>query len=413
MGNMIDGANWMIEKMPVSEAWAVLLAAGSGTRMVAVCGKAKQFLEWRGEPLYMASARTVAACPWVRGLVFVFPENHLEVEKQRLEAVAGSLGLPWRCVAGGWRRQDSVRNALQALPETCETVLVHDTARPFVTADLVVRVLTGLAATPGVVPGMPVTDTVKLVERGIVRETLPREALYAVQTPQGFRTASLRAAHERAEAEGWDVTDDAALLERCNVPVAVVLGEAANRKITNPEDMDMLGARTETRVGYGYDVHRYVALDTPNARPLRLGGVTIEGVHGHPGMAVQAHSDGDVLLHALMDALLGCIGGGDIGQIFPDADPALSGVSSAVLLDDVLTRCRTAGFTPAHMDLTIVAQKPKISPKRDEIRANVARLIGLPLERVNLKATTEEGLGFTGAVLGLKAVAVVTGTIKG
>lgn len=406
---MGEGLGGLKAELGTPETWGVVLAAGSGTRMSSVCGEAKQFLCWRGEPLYMACARTFAACVGVRGLVFVFPEHRVDAERQHLESVGGSLGLPWRCVAGGERRQDSVRNALAALPVSCKNVLVHDSARPFVSAALTRRVLLALNHAQGVIPGVAVTDTIKRVENGLVTQTLPREALCAVQTPQGFSFAALQAAHQRAEAESWNVTDDAALLERCGLTVAVVEGELTNCKITNPEDLDMLHVKqTETRVGYGYDVHRYVAPESSMARPLKIGGVLMDG-----NMAVQAHSDGDVLLHALMDALLGCIGGGDIGQLFPDNNSAFSGVNSAVLLDEVLSRCREAGFTPTFMDLTVIAQKPKIGPKSHEICANVARLAGLPRSRVNVKATTEEGLGFTGAVQGLKAVAVVTGTYQG
>lgn len=388
------------------QAWGLLLAAGSGSRMAGACDGPKQFLEWRGEPLYMASARTFARCPVVHGLVFVFPPEELERETARVAALAGGLGLPWSCVAGGAARQDSVRLGLLALPEACDAVLVHDTARPFVTAALLRRVAEGLGASAGVVPALPVTDTIKVVSGERVVQTLNRTELVAVQTPQGFCPKELQKAHDRALAEGWSVTDDASLLERCGAPVSVVTGEPGNTKITNPEDLAMLekgGHAMEPRVGYGYDVHKIIPADSVHARPLKLGGVTMDG-----GVAVQAHSDGDVLLHALMDAILGCFGGGDIGQLFPDSDPTFAGVNSAVLLDEVKSRAMAAGLCLRHVDLTIVAQKPKIAPRREEIRANVARLLGLEVESVNVKATTEEGLGFTGEGRGIKAVAVVT-----
>lgn len=409
----------MIEK---NEAWAVVLAAGNSTRLrEAGDGLAKQFLNWKGEPLYMASARTFASCAALNGLVFVFPVEQLAAEQARLETTGGSLGLPWRCVSGGARRQDSVRQALDALPASCTRVLVHDAARPFASASLAVRVLTALDHAEGVIPGVLVTDTIKRVEplpangTAVAQErvcaTPARESLRAVQTPQGFVLATLQAAHKHAEGAGWDVTDDAALLERLGRTVLVVEGERSNVKITNPEDLTMLQETTvQTRVGYGYDVHRFVDPDAPHARPLKLGGVDIDC--GRTPMAVQAHSDGDVLLHALMDAILGCFGGGDIGALFPDNDPALDGVSSAVLLDEVLTLSRKSGFTVGSVDMTVIAQKPKVSPHREAIRANVARLMGLPRGAVNMKGTTEEGLGFTGALEGLKAVVVVTGVYK-
>jgi len=406
-------------------AWAIVLAAGSGTRLAAAgLTTAKQFIEHRGAPLYWRSARTFASVARVRGLVFVFPQDRLEAERERLAMLdAGrALGVPWRAVAGGALRQNSVAAGLAALPRECDAVLVHDAARPFATAALSNAVLDALAAgAPGVVPGITVTDTIKQTRNGVVTHTPDRSGLVAVQTPQGFALAPLRDAHERARAEGWTVTDDAALLERCGLAVRVVAGEPANAKITTPEDLAMLddadtarapwdARREQTRLvpctGWGYDVHRYVQKDSSGApgRPMKLGGVPIPG-----GPEVVAHSDGDVLLHALTDALLGCIGGGDIGQHFPDTDAALDNANSAVLLDEVLGLTRSAGLEITNVDLTVIAQVPKLAPWREQIRRNVCRLLALDAMAVNVKATTEEKLGFTGEKKGLKAVATVTG----
>ena len=226
-----------------------------------------------------------------------------------------------------------------------------------------------------------------------------------VQTPQGFALPPLLAAHHAARQEsaaGRAATDDAALMEANGHPVLVVPGEAANIKITHPEDLALLEERSPVmpvpRVGMGYDVHRY-----GSGRPMKLGGIIIPNAP-----EVIAHSDGDVLLHALMDALLGCAALGDIGRLFPDADARFDNISSAVLLDDVLERFRDAGLTLCHVDLTVVAQTPKLAPHREEIRKNVARLLGLGTDSVNIKATTEEKLGFTGACEGIKAYAVAT-----
>ncbi|MBZ2171640.1 2-C-methyl-D-erythritol 4-phosphate cytidylyltransferase [Nitratidesulfovibrio sp. SRB-5] len=406
-------------------AWAIVLAAGSGTRLAAAgLSTAKQFIQHRGAPLYWRSARTFAAVARVRGLVFVFPQDRLEAERERLTALdAGrALGVPWRAVAGGALRQDSVAAGLAALPHECDAVLVHDAARPFATAALCNAVLDALAAgAPGVVPGVAVTDTIKQTANGVVAHTPDRSGLVAVQTPQGFALAALRQAHERARAEGWTVTDDAALLERCDVAVHVVPGEVANAKITTPEDLAMLDDADTARTpwdarngqmrlipctGWGYDVHRYVRKEEAGRppRPMKLGGVLIPG-----GPEVVAHSDGDVLLHALTDALLGCIGGGDIGQHFPDTDAALDNANSAVLLDEVLGLTRAAGLEITNVDLTIIAQVPRLAPWREHIRRNVCRLLALDEAMVNVKATTEEKLGFTGEKKGLKAVAAVTG----
>ena len=409
-------------------AWAIVLAAGSGTRLAAAgLSTAKQFIPHRGAPLYWRSARTFASVARVRGLVFVFPQDRLEAERERLAVLdAGrALGVPWRAVAGGALRQDSVAAGLAALPRECDAVLVHDAARPFATAALSNAVLDALATgAPGVVPGIPVTDTIKQTDNGVVTHTPDRSGLVAVQTPQGFALAALRDAHERARVAGWSVTDDAALLERCRLPVRVVAGEAANAKITTPEDLAMLDAadtahapwdarKGQARLipctGWGYDVHRYVQKESASQpgrppRPMKLGGVLIPG-----GPEVVAHSDGDVLLHALTDALLGCIGGGDIGQHFPDTDAALDNANSAVLLDEVLGLTRAAGLEITNVDLTVIAQVPKLAPWREQIRRNVCRLLALDETMVNVKATTEEKLGFTGEKKGMKAVAAVTG----
>lgn len=385
--------------------WAVVLAAGFGTRMVAATGRPKQFLEYDGAPLYWRSALTFSRVSRVSGLVFVFPAHCLEEEKQRLcQLDAGStLGLPWLAVAGGELRQDSVNNALAVLPPPCRHVLVHDAARPFASTALINRVCDALSkGAPGVIPGVAVNDTIKIVTGGTVAQTLDRSTLSAVQTPQGFALTPLREAHTRAKAEGWTVTDDAALLERCGTPVRVVEGEAANAKLTTPEDLRMLESPQNFPLpcsGFGYDVHRFGP-----GRPLKLGGVLMPG-----SMEVVAHSDGDVLLHALMDAILGCACAGDIGQHFPDTSAVFDNADSAVLLDDVLRITAEAGVRLVQVDLTIITQKPKISPQRGSIQTNVARLLSLPQNRVNVKATTEEGLGFTGAGQGIKAVAMVTG----
>lgn len=391
---------------PSSGIWALLLAAGSGTRLSACSGGSpKQFLDYKGAPLYWQSALTMGHCARVGGIVFVFPADRLDAETARLRRLDAdhALGLPWAAAAGGDRRQDSVRLGLAALPVHCSGVLVHDAARPFASASLLARLCRALeqGSAPGVIPAVPVTDTIKMVEENMVRHTPPRDALRAVQTPQAFRREVLLQCHARAQAEAWTVTDDAALLERCGHAVAVVEGEAGNIKITVPEDLRMLeilSTPPQPCTGFGYDVHRFGP-----GRPLKLGGVLIPG-----DWQVQAHSDGDVLLHALMDAILGCAGADDIGRHFPDSDTAFQNADSAVLLDDVLRLAHEAGLRLTHADVTVVAQKPKIAPHRKAIQANLASLLGLPLCGVNVKATTEEGLGFTGSGQGIKAMAVVT-----
>lgn len=403
-----------------TDAWAVILAAGSGTRLAQALTEAggpqrKQYLALDGAPLFWKSACTFARIQAVQGLIFVFPPQDLERMSQAVAELyhRDPLGLPWLACAGGERRQDSVRLGLAALPKPCGSVLVHDAARPFASAALARRVLAALSdELPAAIPGLAVTDTIKRVSANdIVVDTPERASLRAVQTPQGFRLAPLLAAHARAEAEGWEVTDDAALMERAGHRVVVVQGEEANVKITTPADLPLLQPREAAapRTGWGYDVHRYLAQDEDSpkvlakARPMMLGGVAIAGAP-----QVLAHSDGDVLLHALTDALLGIACAGDIGQLFPDTDAAFENMPSAIFVTEALKRVRLAGFRPVHADLTVIAQTPKLAPHKARIAAQVAQLLELPVDAVNVKATTEEGLGFTGEKRGLKAVAVVT-----
>ena len=334
-----------------------------------------------------------------------------EAASQEIERLAKeeSFPLPCRVAVGGSERQYSVNNALLALPPECDFVLVHDAARPFMTAQLASEVLDALSkGYLAVIPGLSLVDTVKQVDdSGLVLGTLDRNTLRAVQTPQGFSRKTLAQAHAIAHAEKFLVTDDAALMERIGIPVFVTAGDAANRKITTPADLKLLEDRKEgnpmqavlPRTGFGYDVHAY-----GGSRPLILGGVPIPA-----DVMVSAHSDGDVLLHALIDAILGCLGRGDIGTLFPDSDPALDGIESGILLSETLRLAFQDGLHLVHVDLTIVAQTPKISPYRERIAANVARLLSLAPSAVNVKATTEEKLGFTGEKKGLKAYAVVTG----
>ena len=390
---------------PASKPWALILAAGQGSRLSAVLdGAAKQFLHWRGAPLFWHSARAMSRSATVAGVVFVFPERDMGAAQDMLANLQhrDDLGLPWLVATGGALRQDSVRLGLSVLPAQARSVLIHDAARPFLRPELVRRVCAALAGgAVGVIPAIPVTDTIKMVADGRVTDTLPRADLVAVQTPQGFALDELRAAHAYALRAGLTVTDDAALLEALGHEVCVIPGEANNVKITRPEDLVFLHAAVperETCTGMGYDVHRF-----GQGRPMKLGGVLIPHAP-----QVLAHSDGDVLLHALIDAILGCACLDDIGAHFPDNDPRFEGISSAVLLHEALDLTREAGVTPRHVDLTLVAQTPRITPWRGEIRKNVARLLGLPLDAVNLKATTEEHLGFTGRAEGIKAYAVVT-----
>ena len=390
--------------------WAIIAAAGSGSRLKkAGIDRPKQFLELYGVPLYWHSVRTFAHVAGISGIVLAFPPDVIDSAAEETErlARAESFPLPCRFAAGGDTRQESVRNALASLPVECSHVLIHDAARPFMSARLAATVLDGLrAGHTAVIPGLPLVDTIKQVDAsGTVLGTIDRESLRAVQTPQGFSRTSLTSAHAEAKTRNLVVTDDAALLESLGEKIFVTEGDARNQKITAPADLALLenhdGDKTMTspRTGFGYDVHAY-----GGNRPVVIGGVPIP-----TNVAISAHSDGDVLLHALIDAILGCLSRGDIGTLFPDSNPQYAGIESGVLLSEVLRLALHDGLTILHTDLTIVAQTPKIAPYRERIAANVARLLALPVSCVNVKATTEEKLGFTGEKKGIKAYAVVTG----
>ncbi|NLW80194.1 MAG: 2-C-methyl-D-erythritol 4-phosphate cytidylyltransferase [Desulfovibrionales bacterium] len=385
--------------------WTVLLAAGHGSRLARATGNTrKQFLHFKEAPLYWQSVLTMAAVPNLSGIVVVFPGEELTDRTRELESLKrrSLLGLRIVSVAGGLRRQDSVRQGLASLPADCDHVLVHDCARPFFSAGLVRNLQDGLShEVQGVVPAIPVTDTIKECQGDVVRTTLDRSRLAAVQTPQLFPARLLRQVHDQALREDWQVTDDASMIERAGFLVRIVPGERDNIKITTPEDLRVLATPSIPPVpctGLGYDVHAY-----GGNRPLVLGGIPIAGAPN-----VKAHSDGDVLLHALCDAILSCLGAGDIGDHFPDTEDRFENIASGILLSEVMDLARASALVVHHVDLTIIAQTPRLSPHKAAIRSNVARLMEIEDRQVNVKATTEEHLGFTGRREGIKAVAVVT-----
>ncbi len=383
--------------------WTLLLAAGRGTRLKELKEK-KQFLVWQGMPLFWHSATVFARVPRIQGLVFVFPAESMDQNCRMVHELMRQRGpeFEWRAAPGGDQRQDSVSSGLKALPQSCDRVLVHDSARPFLTADLVQRVISGLdAGAAGVVPGIPLTDTIKHNgETGLT--TLDRSRLIAAQTPQGFQRSILEQAHESGRSKGWTVTDDASMVERLGLEVVSVQGQEDNVKITTEQDLARLPGPDPSScrpcTGWGYDVHRYGP-----GKPLKLGGIPITN-----GPGVLAHSDGDVVLHALIDALLGCLGKGDIGDLFPDQDPAYAGISSSILLAEVLDMAQKADLSIDHVDITVICQIPKLTPWKAQIKKNLATLMGLGPQQISIKATTEEGLGFTGEKKGIKTVAVVT-----
>jgi 2-C-methyl-D-erythritol 4-phosphate cytidylyltransferase / 2-C-methyl-D-erythritol 2,4-cyclodiphosphate synthase len=384
---------------------AIILAAGRGTRVGGAIPK--QFQPLAGKS---ALSRTLDVFLSHGEIGQVQPVIRAE-DRALFEAASGQradrLAAP---VAGGATRQESVRNGLEALARAASVpslVLVHDAARPFASAALIDRAIAAGRAHGAAVPGLPVADTIKVVrEDGRVADTPPRNALRAIQTPQAFAFSPLLAAHRAAAQSGLDsFTDDGALAEWAGLLVTVFAGEPANRKLTEAADLAeaerrLAGTPTPalTRVGTGFDVHAFAAGDH-----VWLGGVRIP--HGR---GVAAHSDGDVVLHALTDAVLGALGEGDIGVHFPPSDAAWRGASSDRFLAFAVERVRLRGGLVDHLDTTILCEAPKIGPHRDAIRRRIAEIAGLDPTCVSIKATTTEGLGFIGRGEGLAAQAVAT-----
>jgi 2-C-methyl-D-erythritol 4-phosphate cytidylyltransferase/2-C-methyl-D-erythritol 2,4-cyclodiphosphate synthase len=378
---------------------AVVVAAGRGLR--AGGERPKQYRRILGEPVIRESLAAFAAHP---GIAAVQPVIHPDDDALYHEAAAGLDLLP--PVSGGTSRQASVRHGLEALEaRRPDLVLVHDAARPFASAALIERAIAAARASGGAIPVLAVADTVKRVDAaGRVSGTLDRAALRLVQTPQAFAFAPLIAAHRRAAADGRDdFTDDAALAEWAGLSVTTFEGEAGNVKLTTGDDFaraeaQRLALLADVRTGFGFDVHAFGDGDH-----VMLGGVRIAHPRGLAG-----HSDADVVLHALVDAVLGALADGDIGVHFPPSDPRWRGASSDRFLAFAVERLRARGGILAHVDVTVVCEAPRIGPHRDAMRARIAAIAGIAVERVGIKATTSEKMGFTGRGEGMAAFANVT-----
>lgn len=312
-------------------------------------------------------------------------------------------------VSGGTTRQESVRLGLRALAVAApDRVLIHDAARPFVPAAVIGRVVAALGSAEAVIPALPVPATLKAVDgAGWITGTVPRAGLQAAETPQGFRFPLILEAHEKAATAGDDFTDDAAVAEWAGIPVRVVAGDAANIKLTTPEDIAMADRRElaeaalalgDIRVGTGYDVHAFGP-----GNEVMLGGVAIPHTRG-----VVGHSDGDVALHALTDAILGALADGDIGLHFPNTDPQWRGAASEQFLRFAADRVAARGGRIAHLDIAIITEGPRLSEHRDAMRHRIAAICGITPDRVGVKATTNENLGFIGRSEGLAAYANAT-----
>jgi 2-C-methyl-D-erythritol 4-phosphate cytidylyltransferase/2-C-methyl-D-erythritol 2,4-cyclodiphosphate synthase len=381
----------------------IVAAAGRGRRFGAP--ENKVFAPLAGRTVLHWSLKALQDCSEVDALVVVAHADDLE----RVREIAAAFPKLHAVCAGGAERYKSVRNALRAVPSNTDLVAVHDGARPLVPSALVAEVVAAARETGAALPATPVSDTLKRSLDGKdTRETVSRAELYAVQTPQAFRYSLLCEAYDSAPAD-FAGTDDASYVERLGHPVRLVPGGRNNLKITVAEDLRMAeallgggttGAAGFPRTGFGYDVHRLVP-----GRPLVLGGVSLE----HPeGLGLDGHSDADVLLHAISDALLGAAALGDIGEHFPNTDPAYRGVSSLVLMRVVAGKVRQAGWELVNVDAMLIAERPKIRPHVDTMRARIAEALHITPGQVGLKATTNERLGFQGREEGIAAHAVAT-----
>lgn len=378
---------------------AVIVAAGKSTRMEG--GTSKVLEDLGGKPVLLYSFMTLAQSPWVGELCVVCREEDLDQVRALL---VGKTRKPVAVVPGGQERQDSVLQGVEALSPELPYLLIHDGARPFVAPEMVEAVCKDAVAYGAATAAVPSKDTCKLSNgQGFVESTPPRERLMAIQTPQAFEREMYLYALRKAQSAGVSYTDDCQLIEAAGGRVRLTLGDYKNIKLTTPEDRvtarAYLGEQKEEktmRIGSGYDVHRLV-----EGRKLILGGVDVPYERGLLG-----HSDADVLAHAITDALLGAAALGDIGKLFPDNDPQYEGADSLALLGRVCALLGEKGYSIGNIDATVIAQRPKLAPHIPQMRENLAKACGIALPQVSVKATTEEGLGFTGSGDGIAASAV-------
>ena len=371
---------------PLPAFAAVVVAAGKGLR--AGQPLPKQFAMWRGKPVLRYSVETLLASG-ADPLIVAIPENGEAAASQALEGLTG-----YELVTGGATRQQSVAHALSAIG-SADRVLIHDAARPDLPETVIARLLDALDDAPGTIPVLPVVDSLSRDENGLMVGTARREELRRVQTPQAFRFADIRSAH--AAWKGDPVAgDDAQVLRAAGGAVAHVAGDERLAKLTFAEDF--MTALPPMRVGMGYDVHRLA-----EGEELWLGGIRIEHDRGLAG-----HSDADVALHAIVDALLGAIANGDIGSHFPPSDLQWKGASSDRFLAHAARLVTDAGYAVGNIDLTIICEAPKIGPHRQAMRERIADLLGVDINAISVKATTTERLGFTGRGEGIAAQAIAS-----
>lgn len=383
----------------------ILLAAGHGKRMGT--SKNKVLLPLLNKPMIVYPLRTFLKDSNCCHIIIVAKKEEIPLLKELSLKEGLATTTPITFVEGGIERQDSVSCGLEKLKNIDGFVMIHDGARPFIDNYSIQSLNDTVRKTKAAILGVPVKDTIKKVEKEFVIETVPRSKLWQIQTPQAFSSSLIIRAHQLAEGENFLGTDDASLVERIGEDVSVVLSNYDNIKITTPEDLIIGEALLKNhqkeqkeypmqRVGQGYDVHQLV-----EGRPCIIGGVKIPFEKGLLG-----HSDADVLIHAIIDALLGAAGKGDIGHLFPDNDPDFKDANSRELLQQVSKRLTEEGFTIINIDTTILAEKPKMQPYLKEIKENLAFDCQMDAERVNVKATTSEKMGFVGRQEGIAAMAI-------
>ena len=366
----------------------------------------KQYADLGGVPMLTRTLEAFASHRDIDHVLTVIHQHDMLRYQAAAQRVSGKLLPP---AIGGASRQISVHNGLEALFQLNPTrVLIHDAARPFVSHALIDRVIGALASSAGALPGLPLADTLKRADAaGNVAGTVDRSGLWRAETPQGFRYPEILAAHRAAEASGRnEFTDDSGIAEWHGVVCTLVEGEARNIKITSAEDLTLAQQSfgrsapgiTDIRHGTGFDVHRF-----GNGDHVWLCGVSIP--HSH---ALDGHSDADVGLHALTDALLGAIADGDIGQHFPPSDMRWKGARSEIFLAEAARRVAASGYQISNVDVTILCEAPRIGPHRDAMRKEIGRILGIDHGRVGVKATTTETLGFTGRREGIAAMASAT-----
>jgi 2-C-methyl-D-erythritol 4-phosphate cytidylyltransferase/2-C-methyl-D-erythritol 2,4-cyclodiphosphate synthase len=386
--------------MTFPRTFVLIVAAGSGQRFGG--DLPKQYQTLAGKMLLRHCLETFTRHPGISGTLVAINPDHRALYDQ---AVAG---LPHLLdpIPGGASRQDSVKNGLEHLAaENPDLVLIHDAARPLIDAETITRSIDALGAHRAVLVAVPVVDTIKRGLEGRVGDTVDRRDLWRAQTPQAFRFRDILEAHRRFA--GRELTDDAALAEAAGIPVMFVQGSERNFKVTTAEDMEraerMMSGQMEFRTGNGFDVHKLIPGD----------GVTMCGVRIPCEFALEGHSDADVALHALTDAVLGAISAKDIGAHFPPSDPKWRGAESWKFLDHAAKLVTERGGRITHCDITIICERPKVGPHRDAMVARVAEILKIAADRVSVKATTTEKLGFTGRGEGIAAQATATVALPG